>query len=46
MTSEQRAGERITEFGELPELTLYLGILITGIVILRAVSRRPAARQA
>ena len=25
------AGERITEFGELPELTLYLGILICGV---------------
>jgi hypothetical protein len=34
------AGERITEFGELPELTLYVGILITGLVILRAL-RRP-----
>ena len=40
------AGERITEFGELPELTLYLGILITGVVTLRAMSRRPAAQHA
>jgi hypothetical protein len=40
------AGERITEFGELPELTLYLGILIVALVILRAQRRRMAARQA
>ncbi len=33
------AGERITEFGELPELTLYLGILISGLVIRRALDR-------
>ena len=33
------AGERITEFGELPELTLYLAILITGFVIWRALRR-------
>jgi hypothetical protein len=37
------AGERITEFGELPELTLYLAILITGLVIWRALSRTGAA---
>ena len=37
------AGERITEFGELPELTLYLGILITGLAILRAVRRQAPA---
>ena len=35
------AGERITEFGELPELTLYLGILITGVLIARSLRRRP-----
>jgi hypothetical protein len=37
------AGERITEFGELPELTLYVGILVTGIVIARALRRDRAA---
>ena len=40
------AGERITEFGELPELTLYIGILITGIVIHRALARGASARPA
>ena len=40
------AGERITEFGELPELTLYVGILVTGWVILRAVPREAVARRA
>lgn len=34
------AGERITEFGEFPELTLYLAILITGLVILRALRQQ------
>lgn len=38
------AGERITEFGELPELTLYVGILVTGVVILRALRRAAPAR--
>jgi len=38
------AGERITEFGELPELTLYLGILVMALVILRAQRRRAAQR--
>ena len=33
------AGERITEFGEVPELTLYVGILLTGAVILRSLRR-------
>ena len=38
------AGERITEFGEVPELTLYLGILLTGAAILRALrGSRPTA---
>jgi hypothetical protein len=40
------AGERITEFGELPELTLYIGILIVGLVIFRAQRRRVAAQRA
>jgi hypothetical protein len=40
------AGERITEFGELPELTLYVGILITGLVVLRAQGRALSARPA
>jgi hypothetical protein len=40
------AGERITEFGELPELTLYLGILIVGLVIVRALGRQVPARAA
>jgi hypothetical protein len=40
------AGERITEFGELPELTLYVGILVTSLVILRALSRRGSPRPA
>ena len=35
------AGNRITEYGEWPELTLYVGILLMGIVIWRAL-RRPA----
>ena len=38
------AGERITEFGELPELTLYLGILVMALVILRVQGRRAAQR--
>ena len=33
------AGERLTEFGEVPEFTLYLAILISGIVIVRALAR-------
>jgi hypothetical protein len=40
------AGERITEFGELPELTLYVGILIMGILIVRALGRDASARSA
>jgi hypothetical protein len=40
------AGERITEFGEFPELTLDLGILIVGLVILRAQRRQVGARRA
>jgi hypothetical protein len=40
------AGERITEFGELPELTLYVGILITGFVIFRALDRGASTRPA
>ena len=40
------AGERITEFGELPELTLYVAILITGLVILRAEGRTVSTRSA
>ena len=38
------AGERISQFGELPELALYLGTLITGVAILRRLRRKaPAA---
>jgi hypothetical protein len=40
------AGERITEFGELPELTLYVGILVTGLVILRALRSATAPASA
>ena len=40
------AGERITEFGELPELTLYVGILITGILIARTVGSSGSAARA
>ena len=40
------AGERITEFGELPELTLYMGILITGVVIARRLGSSESATRA
>jgi hypothetical protein len=40
------AGERITEFGELPELTLYIGILVTGFATLRAPGRARSALSA
>jgi hypothetical protein len=40
------AGERITEFGELPELTLYVGILVTGLVNLRALGHAGSGRPA
>jgi hypothetical protein len=40
------AGERITEFGELPELTLYVAVLITGLVIQRAERRAITAQSA
>lgn len=33
------AGTRITQYGELPELTFYLGILITGVLISRRLGR-------
>ncbi|HET7030617.1 MAG TPA: hypothetical protein VFI34_08905 [Candidatus Limnocylindrales bacterium] len=33
------AGERITQFGEWPELTLYAGTLLAGLVILAALRR-------
>ena len=36
------AGNRITEYGEWPELTLYVGILLMGIVIWRALTGRAA----
>ena len=38
------AGERITQFGELPELTLDLGILICGVLIARALNGSDRAR--
>jgi hypothetical protein len=38
------AGNRITEYGEWPELTLYVGILLMGLVVWRAL-RRPAAER-
>jgi len=34
------AGERVTQYGELPELALYLGALITGVAILGVLRRR------
>lgn len=40
------AGERITEFGELPELTLYVAILVTGIVIVRALRQQARTERA
>jgi hypothetical protein len=40
------AGERITEFGEFPELTLDVGVMIVGLVILRAQRRQVSARRA
>jgi hypothetical protein len=40
------AGERITEFGELPELTLYIAILVTGIVIVRSLGRQAGPQAA
>ncbi|HEU4571347.1 MAG TPA: hypothetical protein VFR93_01570 [Candidatus Limnocylindrales bacterium] len=37
------AGERITQYGELPELTLYLGTLIMGVALLGVLRRRASA---
>jgi hypothetical protein len=38
----QDAGERITEFGEWPELTFYVGVLVCGWLILRRLRRQGA----
>ena len=40
------AGNRITEYGEWPELTLYVGVLLMGVVIWRALRRGRAERSA
>ena len=40
------AGERITQYGEWPELALYVGVLITGVAIWRGLRRGGATRPA
>jgi hypothetical protein len=37
------AGERITQYGELPELALYVGTLIMGVAVFGALRRRSSA---
>lgn len=39
------AGERITELGEVPELTFYLGVMVMGIVTTGVLGRRAGASQ-
>jgi hypothetical protein len=38
------AGERIVELGEVPELTFYLGVLVTGLTTTRILRSRAAGR--
>jgi hypothetical protein len=38
------AGERIVELGEVPELTFYVGTLVTGVVTARVLGARAAGR--